>query len=55
MPMDPVCGTDVDERTAVKMSQHEGSTFYFCSQECQDAFETDPAIYLDDWPEQEAA
>ena len=39
---DPVCGMQVDERTAGAKSTYRGQTFYFCSAGCKDAFEDDP-------------
>lgn len=34
---DPVCGTLVPREQAVKL-EHDGETFYFCSQKCCDEF-----------------
>jgi YHS domain-containing protein len=45
MAKDPVCGMDVDEQKAAATAQHEGKTYYFCSQACKDAFEKDPHKY----------
>jgi RND family efflux transporter MFP subunit len=43
---DPVCGAEV-ERTApdVLKSEHAGTTYYFVSAECKEAFDDDPARY----------
>jgi YHS domain-containing protein len=46
MSKDPVCEMDVDEGDAPR-SEYEGSTFYFCSQECKDRFDLEPAHYAD--------
>lgn len=42
---DPVCGMTVDEETAPARSEHEGTTYYFCSQACKEEFDADPASY----------
>lgn len=43
---DPVCGMDVDRRTAKHTSEFRGQTYYFCSLMCLKAFEDDPQHYL---------
>ncbi|MBK6893620.1 MAG: cadmium-translocating P-type ATPase [Flavobacteriales bacterium] len=43
---DPVCGMDVDPTTAKYSSEHEGTTYYFCSEGCRKKFEAEPAKYL---------
>jgi len=45
MATDPVCGMRVDPDDAAATVEHDGSTFYFCSQACADAFEADPAAF----------
>jgi len=47
MPMakDPVCGMEVDEKTAAAKSEHMGKTYYFCSPGCKKAFDENPAKY----------
>ena len=45
MAKDPVCGMDVDPKTALK-AEHMGQTFYFCSAGCKAAFEKDPMKYM---------
>lgn len=42
---DPVCGMEVDPRTAVAYP-HRGQTFYFCSATCRDRFATAPEGFL---------
>lgn len=42
---DPVCGMDVDPKTAKHTSQIEGKTFYFCSPGCKKSFDADPHRY----------
>jgi Cu+-exporting ATPase len=45
MMKDPVCGMMVDEKTSKLKSEHEGTTFYFCSADCKKKFESDPHRY----------
>lgn len=42
---DPVCNMEVDEQRAAGRSQHEGQTYYFCSQGCKDKFDQNPRQY----------
>jgi uncharacterized membrane protein YraQ (UPF0718 family)/YHS domain-containing protein len=42
---DPVCGMKVDKAKALRMD-FAGETFYFCSEHCLHAFETNPAEHL---------
>ena len=46
MAKDPVCGMEVDPRTATQTSTHQGQTYYFCAPGCKRAFEAQPAKYL---------
>ncbi len=48
MAKDPVCGMEVDEKTAVSKSEHMGKTYYFCAVGCKKAFDEDPAKYTGD-------
>ena len=43
---DPVCGMTVDPATAKHRAQHDGKTYYFCSEGCLTKFKTDPKRYL---------
>jgi Cu+-exporting ATPase len=43
---DPVCGRIIDETEAVAKTEWAGQTYYFCSTECQERFEQDPALFL---------
>src|SRR5450755_2406858 len=45
MATDPVCGMQVDERTAAGRSVFEGRNYYFCSAGCKKKFEADPSAY----------
>jgi YHS domain-containing protein len=42
---DVVCGMIVDSETAPARSRFEGTTYYFCTPECRDQFEANPARY----------
>jgi len=44
MEKDPVCGMDVDPKTALN-AVHEGKTYYFCSPGCKKQFEDNPVQY----------
>lgn len=43
---DPICGMDVDAKSAVLRSEHQGSVYYFCSTYCKTEFDKDPAKYI---------
>jgi Cu+-exporting ATPase len=45
MVKDPVCGMDVDEKEGKFQSEYESRNFYFCSEECQDTFDSQPQNY----------
>lgn len=45
MVTDPVCGMQIEEAKAAGKIEHEGRTFYFCSETCQKAFEETPERY----------
>jgi Cu+-exporting ATPase len=42
---DPVCGMDVDPKTAEHMSEYQGQTYYFCSAGCKKTFDKEPSRY----------
>ncbi len=44
---DPVCGMVIEPSKAPAQTTHQGHTYYFCSQECKDAFDKNPQKYLD--------
>ncbi len=46
--IDPVCGMTVDKATATLTHEHEGRTFYFCSDHCLAKFRDNPWAYMDD-------
>ena len=43
---DPVCGMEVEESEAAGQSDHEGTTYYFCSTTCKDRFDASPEDYI---------
>jgi YHS domain-containing protein len=46
MEKDPVCGMDVDPKTAAGKSDYQGQTYYFCSPGCKKAFDKEPGKYV---------
>jgi P-type Cu+ transporter len=46
MEKDVVCGMQVDPAKASGTSQHNGKTYYFCSQGCKAKFDANPAQYV---------
>ncbi len=46
MANDPVCGMQVDEKTAAGKSEYQGQTYYFCSPGCKASFDKDPQKYV---------
>src|SRR5271166_1977843 len=47
---DPVCGMDVDPRTAKHSAEVGGSTYYFCCNGCKTKFVANPASYIAERP-----
>jgi YHS domain-containing protein len=46
MEIDPVCGMEVDPKTAEASWEYGGVTYYFCSRGCLADFREDPDSYL---------
>ncbi|MFN8533605.1 MAG: YHS domain-containing protein [Dehalococcoidia bacterium] len=46
MEKDPVCGMDVDPKTAAASYEYQGKTYYFCAPGCKKAFQANPEQYL---------
>jgi P-type Cu+ transporter len=44
--IDPVCGMDVDVKTAKYSYKYKDKTYYFCSKSCQKSFSKDPSKYI---------
>lgn len=45
MVTDPVCGMRIDSEDAAATAEQGGTTHYFCSQACHDAFVANPGAY----------
>ncbi len=45
MAKDPVCGMEVDPKRAAGSRTHDHTTFFFCSQGCLKAFDSDSHRY----------
>ena len=45
MTTDPVCGMQVNEKTAAGSSVFEGGRYYFCSTGCQQKFDANPSAF----------
>jgi YHS domain-containing protein len=46
MVKDPVCGMEVDPKTAAGKSEYKGKTYHFCSTGCKKAFDKAPEQYV---------
>ena len=46
MVKDPVCGMDIDPKTAAGKSEYKGQTYYFCSAGCKKTFDKEPEKYV---------
>ncbi|MGI9034315.1 MAG: YHS domain-containing protein [Acidimicrobiales bacterium] len=44
--IDPVCGMKVETDGAQFSAERESTTYYFCSTDCQEEFESDPESYV---------
>ena len=45
---DPICGMEVDPNNAAATAEHDGGTFYFCSEHCRQKFVNEtPAVPAD--------
>lgn len=42
----PVCETELDEKTAKYVTDHEGQKYYFCSGPCMREFDSGRAKYV---------
>jgi YHS domain-containing protein len=43
---DPVCGMEIDPKTAAGKSEYKGQTYYFCSSGCKKTFDANPEMYV---------
>ena len=48
MPADPVCGMEVELKSAKEQTTYEGQTYYFCSLDCRQEFDESPEDYIGD-------
>lgn len=46
MAIDPVCGMEVDDRSTKERAVYEGTTYYFCSEDCREEFQAAPEDYI---------
>lgn len=44
---DPVCNMGVDPGKTRLVAIYQGHSYWFCSQDCREVFETNPGKYLD--------
>jgi YHS domain-containing protein len=47
MTTDPVCGMKVDEKNPEFETKFAGKRYVFCSEKCQQEFESDPEEYVE--------
>ena len=45
MVKDPVCGMQIDEKSASGKSEYQGRVYYFCSPGCKAKFDKAPEKY----------
>ena len=46
--VDPVCEMEIEDSEAAASVEYLGETYYFCSENCKDAFAEDPESYLEE-------
>ena len=46
MAKDPVCGMEVDEKTARWKSVYKGKTYFFCAERCKQVFDKKPERFV---------
>ncbi len=46
MPIDPVCGMEVDPADSAGTSSYKGETIYFCNPHCKERFDADPESFM---------
>lgn len=44
--IDPVCGMEIDEKTAKAKSEYKSKTYYFCGPMCKLEFDENPEKYV---------
>lgn len=50
MAVDPVCNTEVDEKTSKLKSECNGKTYFFCAASCKNNFDKTPQKYIKNEP-----
>ena len=45
MVIDPICGMRIEADDAAATAEHEGQTYFFCSEGCRDVFLSSPSAY----------
>ncbi|MFN3480936.1 MAG: heavy metal translocating P-type ATPase, partial [Thermodesulfovibrionales bacterium] len=45
---DPVCKMTIEDSEAVATSTYKGITYYFCSRNCKDKFDSNPDLFLEE-------
>ena len=43
--IDPVCGMSIEDTDAPSKAEYGGTTYFFCSESCQEEFEANPDDY----------
>jgi Cu+-exporting ATPase len=46
MAKDPVCGMEIDEKTAAGRGEYQGMIYYFCAPGCMQAFDEQPEKFV---------
>ena len=46
MAKDPICGMEVDEKSAPATSSYKGKTYYFCVKACKERFDKTPEKFI---------
>ncbi len=46
MPIDPVCGMEVDPADSAGTSSYKDETIYFCNPHCKERFDADPDVFM---------
>ena len=44
--IDPVCGMEVDKKSAAGSSVYRGEAYYFCNTGCKERFDEEPDKFL---------
>ena len=46
MVKDVVCGMEIESERAAATADYEGTTYFFCSESCHQAFLRDPSSFV---------